>query len=95
MDAREKISEEYLKSRDYTLLLEFPQFVRFLKETRESQELLMYRATHGETVSKEEVQDMVTSIRYFNLIIGKLTKVANQEPFLKEKLEAMGIDSGH
>lgn len=87
---REKKSNRYKRSRDYSLLLEYPPFVRFIEEVGEMNASVVFTLTHTDKPELNE-HDALVRVRYFNALLGKLKEAAKLEPTLKQGLEDMGV----
>jgi len=90
VSASEKLSEGYNRSRDYSRLLGFPEFTRFVEEVRHNQTATIERLTH---LPDEKEHDKLVEIRYFNMIMDSLEGTARQRDSFKEKLEELGIST--
>ena len=90
MDARDKLSASYNRSRDYSRLLAMPEFQRFLEEQRARNSITIESLTHGQTASTSE-HDALVEIRYFNALIAQMDSTAKLEPGLKSRLEALQV----
>ena len=88
MDARDELSAKYTRSRDYSRLLEFPEFNRLVDEIRSQHSKAIEALSH---LPSDDEHEKMVQIRYFNFIIGTLEKAAAKEPELKAKLENVGV----
>lgn len=88
MEARDELAAKYTRSRDYSRLLGYPEFIRLVEEIRSNHAKTIEVLSH---IPDDNEQEKLIQIRYFNFIIGTLEKAASKEPELKAKLENVGV----